>query len=1656
MHPNPGPVLPYCFQLKPGFTRLEVCIHNSLVRHDVIGDGHCGFYAIGLRTGRISLPHSPSIPPPVNSHAKAVVRALRETLARATLCTSQFATAFAAANNLTPEARIATAAAYIQAGQNDSWGCSSSGGGWLLNWDCRLLAVALATPIIVLDGSIDHLTNTQTFQVYSPVPLLHHFRDPDSPEGGKNLPTSVANRYLQAIYAALPWAGHPIILSFEGNCHWVPLVPVSAYPRPPPMAAPRGPPKRKDPPPRPAASCPAKPPLLTNEPCASLQGAAPQHHGYNLRSSATRACPNNKPVPARYSTAHSGDVPARRQPAGPLPNKRQRARIMKRAILAKQAAQQRARIYGKRPDGRSVRRGDPHVSPHRPANLERSGAVPRDYPMTPDTPSAYPFPGPPHLPSPPPSPGGPSSPAPPPRSQPSQRCPRLTDASASAFTLLALNICKGGRSSPSLGDLISLIELHRPDVVCLSETPFVEHSRALTTLLRKLGYLTVYRPRPTPKDAIKSRYPSNRTTLPPGATGGVLCAVDSRGPYGHAFSPLTLPDTRFSSHVTGVLLTPLVGRPRLVVSVYLPHCQDLYQATLDFLSSLPALHPEADVTIAGDFQAAWEGPSRKSLLLQELLAPMFAPASPSSEPTFCPAHAPDIATTIDHVLHLQNDPLLCPSAHTLTRLLTGFTDHKALLLHCPNSGMTFLPAQQARPDKARPATLKRPIPAGPLEAWAAAECPLQAVALARLEVTLTSLRRDSETHPAPHDDPLLCERAEAASTALQQVLSLALGRALDSLPQIASKPPQHRSDTPFWSRKYAKPHRTCHVRSRIVRKLIHHVAAVPPTEPSRLIWDVRTSALYDSLLSHSLPPDALHFDALSPPSLDELTPASLQALHATHKKQAAWYAHAAGEEAGEDYAEYLTALYNHKPKQALNLILRCYADEGPQRKLLAVRDAAGVLHTSPEAVVSAVHSLATASLEKVPPPVPPPCFPWEDPSNLHSFKLSAKGPGDPILLPALTPELYHSCLSRLAPNKATGPDGVPAELLQRMPPAFHAALLHLFQCMTILGYTPSTWLHSTTVLLYKKGDATDLLNYRPISLANSLYKLWTGLLTEVATDYAETHLLLSDAQEGFRKGKSCARAIAHLQLAFEDAKASGMDCYTTYIDFKGAYPSVDHAQLGDILVALGMPSDFVRIVRNLYASATTSFLTPHGATPSVPIHRGTLQGDPLSPLLFDLMIEPLIQWLARDQMGFVPEGTKSPYSSQVYADDVTLCTPTVAAMQLQLRKVELFSAWSNIHPNVKKCAITAFCHSHKHLPKLQRDAALNDMLCVVRLAGSRLPVMAQDEPLPCNYLGTAITADLSPQPQRRLALHTIRKACGAIQRCPLPSLTKVRALAFMTGSKLRHTHGLALYDVAAISTLDSAIAGALRKALPLSCGMPTAAIQGPKPQVGMDYSSLMADYAATASQVALDVLNDMGPLGALARASMARGAPQYTHWPLALALSTNDSLACRWLALAKLASISLSDTPPCWLGNSISDSLERMLYMPPSLAYPPPEPEFPPIFQVLTALIPLWRAGLTAWDDVLCPPRPAPEVPRTGPQAPEIMTISDLLRSRPDLEACPGLPGAMRYLAALLTSTSLKDFTHLRARQAAKGLFPSLRVAARWIQGLQLQAIPAP
>ena len=117
-----------------------------------------------------------------------------------------------------------------------------------------------------------------------------------------------------------------------------------------------------------------------------------------------------------------------------------------------------------------------------------------------------------------------------------------------------------------------------------------------------------------------------------------------------------------------------------------------------------------------------------------------------------------------------------------------------------------------------------------------------------------------------------------------------------------------------------------------------------------------------------------------------------------------------------------------------------------------------------------------------------------------------------MLIGQITPVIFHEALRRTPNHKAESQDGVPGLVLKHMPPAFLEAIHLLFQAMAITWITPPTWLQSHTILLYKKGDPTRLDNYRPITLANALYKLLTTCIVILATDYIESRKILSPEQ----------------------------------------------------------------------------------------------------------------------------------------------------------------------------------------------------------------------------------------------------------------------------------------------------------------------------------------------------------------------------------------------------------------------------------------------------------------------------------------------------------------------------------------------------------------
>ncbi len=110
------------------------------------------------------------------------------------------------------------------------------------------------------------------------------------------------------------------------------------------------------------------------------------------------------------------------------------------------------------------------------------------------------------------------------------------------------------------------------------------------------------------------------------------------------------------------------------------------------------------------------------------------------------------------------------------------------------------------------------------------------------------------------------------------------------------------------------------------------------------------------------------------------------------------------------------------------------------------------------------------------------------------------------------------------------------EVLKMLPPFVSRTMHKLFIIMRATGYTPETWNTSKTVFRDKgKEDKTEITSFRHVGLANTLYKLWTRMVTNTLYDYAEANCLLSTSQAGFRKQKDVIRQLQNIIMALEDA-----------------------------------------------------------------------------------------------------------------------------------------------------------------------------------------------------------------------------------------------------------------------------------------------------------------------------------------------------------------------------------------------------------------------------------------------------------------------------------------------------------------------------------------
>ena len=240
----------------------------------------------------------------------------------------------------------------------------------------------------------------------------------------------------------------------------------------------------------------------------------------------------------------------------------------------------------------------------------------------------------------------------------------------------------------------------------------------------------------------------------------------------------------------------------------------------------------------------------------------------------------------------------------------------------------------------------------------------------------------------------------------------------------------------------------------------------------------------------------------------------------------------------------------------------------------------------------------------------------------------------------ITSKDVHAVLSGLDAKKAHGSDGVPPVVLKNCASELTPCLGKLFRLCLSTNTFPSSWKFALIQPVPKKGDRSLPSNYRPIALTSTISKTLESIINKKILKYFSTYNLLSDRQYGFLKGRSTGDLLTCLSHTWSTSFLEYGETFAVALDISKAFDRVWHSALAAKLQAFGLYPSLCSFIMNFLSDRSIAVVADGRCSSSRNINSGVPQGSVLSPLLFLIFINDLL------------ECTSSPIHS--YADDSTL------------------------------------------------------------------------------------------------------------------------------------------------------------------------------------------------------------------------------------------------------------------------------------------------------------------------------------------------------------------------------------------------------------------
>lgn len=170
---------------------------------------------------------------------------------------------------------------------------------------------------------------------------------------------------------------------------------------------------------------------------------------------------------------------------------------------------------------------------------------------------------------------------------------------------------------------------------------------------------------------------------------------------------------------------------------------------------------------------------------------------------------------------------------------------------------------------------------------------------------------------------------------------------------------------------------------------------------------------------------------------------------------------------------------------------------------------------------------------------------------------------------------------------------------------------------------PESWKIGLICPILKKGDATICENYRGISLLDVTYKILAMMIRKRLSEYADE--VVGEYQGGFKVGRSTIDQIFTLKMIQQNSYGQNLRLHILFIDFKRAYHTIDRKMMYQAINNLGIPDKLTRLIKMTLEGSAGKVVVDGSVTEAFPIRKELRQDDPLSTVLFNLVLEKIMR-----------------------------------------------------------------------------------------------------------------------------------------------------------------------------------------------------------------------------------------------------------------------------------------------------------------------------------------------------------------------------------------------------------------------------------------------